>query len=486
MKKKLIIVLLFSISGFSLPAQGLTFNKTYHIGTDNLFNVIEIDSGYLSVISPGYPFYPKKMAVTKFDLNGNITVQNIYGDTFDYHTNYSLIHTYDNNFISGASNSNSNTQEKSIFFMKVNINCDTIWSKSLHPTSGYEFYGIYLMETKDKGLLITGQVADSLNLDGDALIIKTDSLGNEQWRRIYGGALFDGFYSSVQLADDSYLSLGWTRSFGFGSNTNRDVYLVKTDSAGNFLWQKTYGTITFESGIGITALSDGNFALACFEEVGSGGDGTIYKIDSAGNVIWHKAYTPAQLTEFWWVRERSDNTLIAVGAVTPSQGANDRGILVKADSAGNFLWKRDFPLGNSHAYFRDVQCTSDGGYIAAGFCFQGASGGQDAWIVKLDSLGCDSAGCPTITAITNPIPVAINDIKLFPNPAKEKITLSFSRSLFTAARIKIYDIMGKQVFQQPAFIQKQISIPVYQLPQGVYVIEVNHEGLKERIKFVKE
>ena len=56
----------------------------------------------------------------------------------------------------------------------------------------------------------------------------------------------------------------------------------------------------------------------------------------------------------------------------------------------------------AHSYFRDFDFTLDGGYICAGFAFTGASGNQDAWLVKLDSLGCDSLGCAAYVGLFEP------------------------------------------------------------------------------------
>jgi hypothetical protein len=52
--------------------------------------------------------------------------------------------------------------------------------------------------------------------------------------------------------------------------------------------------------------------------------------------------------------------------------------------------------------------------------------------------------------------------------------------------VRIYNTLGKEVYRQNVFIQKQISLPVYQLPRGMYMVEINYEGKRELRKFVKE
>ncbi len=116
----------------------------------------------------------------------------------------------------------------------------------IHWTTTWDsdYYGGYLLETSDHGYLITGEIADSALTDGDIFILKTDSIGNLEWMNSFGGIRFEAGYSSVETTDGGYLTAGWTRSFGFGNNSNiREDIVVKWDSVGNYQWHKTYGSI---------------------------------------------------------------------------------------------------------------------------------------------------------------------------------------------------------------------------------------------------
>lgn len=475
------------VFNFKLNAQSVvTFNKTYDVSlvVDWALNVLELPDGYLTAITSAYQANAYKLEITKTDLNGNLFWQKEYGDTMTMDFYYSLVKTYDSNFITGCYSINKSTNTPQIKLIKFDSNGDTVWKKENPPPPGYQYYGLYLIETADRGFLISGEWADAALTDGQAMLIKTDSLGNMQWRKLFGGSNFDAFFSSIQLPDKGYLSLGWTRSFGAG---DRDWYLVKTDSLGNFKWQKTYGTNDLDSPVGITATSDSNYILA-------GGGwlnattfyGRVIKVDTSGNVLIQKNYLNKPTSEFWWVRETKDGNFIGAGANRLTVNNKDAGWITLLDSNLDMIWTRSFMMGNQHAYFRDVQPTTDGGYIAAGFAFKGASNTQDAWLVKLDSLGCDSVGCATYVTGIAPSPLERAGVRLFPNPAKEYVTISFLHSVFTACRVRIIDIMGKEVYSQSLFIQKQDSLPVSNFAPGIYVVELNYEGRKEYQKFVKE
>jgi hypothetical protein len=50
-----------------------------------------------------------------------------------------------------------------------------------------------------------------------------------------------------------------------------DAWLVRTDSSGNFLWGKTYGSASSDWAFSVIQVSDGGFALACTTEGFGGG-----------------------------------------------------------------------------------------------------------------------------------------------------------------------------------------------------------------------
>ena len=59
----------------------------------------------------------------------------------------------------------------------------------------------------------------------DVWLIKTDSFGNMQWSKTYGGQGDDIPYSIIQTSDGAFAMAGYTNSFGAGSD---DTFLVKT------------------------------------------------------------------------------------------------------------------------------------------------------------------------------------------------------------------------------------------------------------------
>jgi hypothetical protein len=257
------------------------------------------------------------------------------------------------------------------------------WSQT-YGGSGDD-YGRAVAQTSDGGYALAG-FTDSYGAGGfDFWLVKTDSSGNMNWSQTYGGAGDDEAYSLVQTSDGGYALAGYTSSFGAGYY---DFYLVKTDSAGNQQWSKTYGGAGDDEAYSMIQTSDGGYALAGFTDSFGGGGYRFYlvKTDSAGTMLWNKTYGGQGESEAYSVIQTSDGGY-ALAGYTDSYGAGGFDFyLVKTDSAGNMQWNKTYGgIGDDEAY--SVIQTSDGGYALAGYTSSYSPGVTSFWLVKTNSTG---------------------------------------------------------------------------------------------------
>ena len=93
----------------------------------------------------------------------------------------------------------------------------------------------------------------------DGKIWSVDQIGNLIWQQTYGGAESDSFWDVVELATGELLVTGGTRSIGAG---DYDVWLVRTSSTGDMVWQKTFGGGLSDYGYAVTETLSKNIIIA--------------------------------------------------------------------------------------------------------------------------------------------------------------------------------------------------------------------------------
>ncbi|MEA3343035.1 MAG: PGF-CTERM sorting domain-containing protein [archaeon] len=239
---------------------------------------------------------------------------------------------------------------------------------------GVGYYAYSVQQTTDGGYVIGGS-SGSLENCGAGLVIKTDSEGNEEWNRTFGGHT-EQFYC-VRQAGDDYVLVGETRY---------DVWLIKTDANGNELWNRTFGDYAGgDCGYSAQQTADGGYIIT--GETWSQGSGAcdlwLIKTDSEGKEEWNRTFGESQPDWGNSVQQTTDGGYIVAG--TRCDG-NYSAWLIKTDSEGKEEWNRTFGgLGEDKA--RSVQQTADGGYVLCGETWSHGYHACNAWLIKTDSEG---------------------------------------------------------------------------------------------------
>ncbi len=123
----------------------------------------------------------------------------------------------------------------------------------------------------------------------------------------------------------------------------------------------------------------------------------VMRVDSSGNIQSQIQYNYVKYpysTPLNLIRSTADGGAIFAGNAQfgcPATGQTSCGMIVKVDSNGNVQWANDLQFATSSTYGPltwplDLQQTTDGGYVVAGYTFAPASI-YNPFVVKLSSTG---------------------------------------------------------------------------------------------------
>jgi hypothetical protein len=168
---------------------------------------------------------------------------------------------------------------RDVWLIKTDAQGNMEWDKTFGGSASD--VGEDIKETTDGGYIITGYTESNSNGLYDVLLIKTDSNGNEIWSKNIGDGNYEGGSSVAQTHDGGYIITGYTISYGNGA---KDIWLVKTDNAGNEEWNYTFGGINNEAGQQILQTFSGGYVIVGYTESRGSGqkDVKLIKTSPAG------------------------------------------------------------------------------------------------------------------------------------------------------------------------------------------------------------
>ena len=295
----------------------------------------------------------------------------------------SIQKTSDGGYIMGGATMSFGAGGSDFYLIKTGASGNTQWSKTFGGPSNDYAYSV--QQTSDGGYIMAGATASFGAGICDAYLVKTDSSGNAQWSKTFGGASYDYAYSVQQTSDGGYIMGGYTMSFGAG---NSDAYLIKTNSSGVLQWSKPFGGASADYAYSVQQTSDGGYIMAGWESSFGAGSSDLYliKTNSNGGAQWSKPFGGAGSDYAYSVQQMNDGGYIIAGSTKSLGAGGGDAYLIKTDSSGIAQWSNTFG-GASSDYVYSVQQTSDGGYIMAGATKSFGAGVVDVYLVKTDSNG---------------------------------------------------------------------------------------------------
>ncbi len=285
-------------------------------------------------------------------------------------------------FIIAGETKSKDRYDHDVYVVMTDEKGDQIWEKNF----GGERcdYTWSVQQTKDGGFILVGGTESYGAGIYDVYLIKLDSSGNKILEKTYGGASSDCGYDVQQLDDGGYLIVGNTESFGAA---NTDIYLFKTDGDGKMIWQKTYGGKGSDYGWSLLKAGDGGYLIAGEKEIvsdrGGGFAAYLIKVDPDGNKLWEKTYGDKSGSSLYAASQVKDNGCILTGKKESTEGGYDI-YVVKTDKNGDPVWEKTIEGTGCNSGYSVLQ-SKDGGYVVAGRKELEKSFGSEILLLKLES-----------------------------------------------------------------------------------------------------
>ena len=362
-----------------------------------------------------------------------------------------------------------------VFVNKLDATGNFIWAKQMATAtrsyddesisiavdgSGNVYTGSFFEDTPDfdPGLGTFNLTAAGME---DIFISKLDAAGNFLWAKSIGGAFGDQVQSVAVDGSGNVYTTGYfeegTIDFDPGPGTfnlttagDRDIFISKLNTSGNFVWAKQMGG----------ALSDEGYSVV---------------IDGAGNLYIGGLFNGT--ADF----DPGTGTfnLTAAGGVS---GYDDM-FISKLDAVGNFVWAIQMG-GIDDDDLTSLSVNSTGTIYAAGTFGGTADFDPSSGIFNLTAFGGDDIFVAKYTQVSTGVPVTINKpaqpFTIFPNPAKNgNVTITTLPEVVGAA-LTIYDIDGQKKYD--SILTTATSSYTFDYPAGLYFFNFSKGLFRVTIK----
>ncbi|MBJ12075.1 MAG: hypothetical protein CMG62_03215 [Candidatus Marinimicrobia bacterium] len=317
----------------------------------------------------------------KTDYQGNQEWSTTFGG--DANDRASLIqNTLDGGYIIVGTTSSYGNGSDDIWLVKTNEDGSEEWNK-IFGEDGDET-GSSVQQTNDGGYIVVGTIFSNNNTSDDVWLIKTDAEGNSIWSDAIGGPENDRGAFVQKTTDNGFIIVGTTSSYGNGSY---DAWLIKTDSDGNVQWNKTYGGAGNDQGHSVEQTDDeGYFIVGCFDCESNESNMWLIKTNREGNEQWSQILGGNSYEWGRFGQQTDDGGYIVTGLTTSLGSGSSDAWLIRLNPQGEEIWDKTFGgvNGDGSSF---VQETNDGGYILIGYTTSFSNNGSDIWLIKTDSDG---------------------------------------------------------------------------------------------------
>ena len=278
-----------------------------------------------------------------------------------------------------------------IFVSKLDASGNYVWAKKFGSTGFDDGQSIAVDAS---GVYITGTFTGTVNFgtgnltsagNNDIFVVKLTTTGTTSWAKRIGGTLIDNA-TSLKLDGSANViitgTFAGTVDFDPGAGTanlvsvgSQDIFILKLDASGNYVWAKNIGSMTSDGGWAVAVDGTNNvFVTGSFSGIADfdpsttnnisltpvgGKDIFVLKLDASANYVWAKSFGGSNDEEGYSIAVDGSGNVVTTGffygtvdfdpgAGTSNLTSNGYDIFVsKLNSTGAFVWAKN--MGGSSA-----------------------------------------------------------------------------------------------------------------------------------------
>jgi hypothetical protein len=417
------------------------------VGTANLVALGTQDIFILKLDSLGNYIWAKSIGGSNIDIGnfitldewGNIYITGFFRDTVDFNPDSAIYNL-------------STSAHMDLFLLKLNSAGNFNWVKQM---DGHTSMGGQSIAINSLGYIYsTASYYDTVDINpntginnlmaigsSDIFVQKLDTSGNFHWGKSFGGIDSDaGMSIALDPSGNIYVTGAFgdtvdfdpgTTIFNLTSQGDLDVFILKLDSLGNFIWAKNFGGTDSDHPAALTVDDSGNvFTTGYFQN-------TVDFNPNSG--IYNLTAQPFSC------------------------------FIQKMDSSGNFIWAKSF-AGKSAGY--EIKLDNLGSIYTIGVFAETVDFDPSNGTSNLTSIGLSDV---FIHKLSSPLPLLITQfpktqITLSPNPTTGFLQIKNSES-DKISSIKIFTSSGQQILHKKNIESSIISLEL-NISAGIYFVEI--------------
>lgn len=451
MKYLLLLLLLSSLQ--PLMAQSY-FSKNYHVSyNDAGWNVLALEDGILILDASICEGQNTCTSLLKTDFEGNLLWEVLLD---------SLRVTNGNNILADSSGIYLSMYNKTVIeplnvrLLKFDHNGNLLKYKRIGdglelelPLSMHWYHGQLLLGLDERfgDSTLTHMAFYTTDFDSvKTILFFEDNRGTSRY---------------FQTTIDGYLY--HARNFNFFGG--KKINIIKTDDDGNIYWQKSFEKSITNFATSLAVLPDGGCVTHWNKEATVWSEDTfeiveyVVKLDADGNELWRHYFYDRNYHLIHHLFATENGDIVGCGQFNYFALPNEPDSsfvgswIFRLDGNGQLKWIRHF----NDARYESIQLLHGGTELAnhdlafTGMIgFYGPPEGFNAWLLKIDSMGCITSGCGAYQTIVSApdIPDSGLLFTLQPNPGSTATEVQLPQPAPGDCQIAVYNLLGGLVEQQ--------------------------------------